>query len=283
MRVPQVVLVLCLMFESASAGVDPCRSFSFQLSAEGDVVVAATVQGAGPFRFLLDTGSSRSAVSAQLAARLQLRIIAKTTILTAAGEGWRPLAQLNGLSIGPASPATVLAMVAPANELARRVPVDGIIGQDVLARFAYTIDYRRRHLVWHASTSEEISGTRLAMESQDGRLMVLLPQASRAQRVLRMIPDTGADGIVFFERAGKALPPVTPLDTAGLLTLSGVRVVRRVLIDRLDVGEILLKDQVGVIVAAGDNSLLGDGLLPLHLFARVTFNGPGGYLAVEAD
>jgi predicted aspartyl protease len=271
------------MLESASAGVGPCRSFSFQLSAEGDIVVAATVQGAGPFRFLLDTGSSRSAVSAEVAARLKLRTIAQTTILTAAGEGLRPLAQLNGLSIGPASPAMVLAMVAPANELARSVPVDGIIGQDVLARFAYTIDYRRRQLVWHASTSEEISGTRLAMESEGGRLRVLLPQASRAQRVLRMIPDTGADGIVFFERAHKALPPVTPLDTVGLKTLSGVRVVRRVLIDCLDVGKIRLKDQVGMIVAAGDNSLRGDGLLPLHLFARVTFNGPGGYLAVEAD
>ena len=26
---------------------------------------------------------------------------------------------------------------------------------------------------------------------------------------------------------------------------------------------------------------MGDGLLPLHLFASVTFNGPAGYVAIE--
>jgi predicted aspartyl protease len=277
------ILALWLLLGSSSAATDPRHTMPIDLPANGDMVVAVTIEKAGPFRFRLDTGSTRSIVSADVATRLKLRVIAQTMVVTPSGETLRPLASVSGLAVGPVIGRTVVAMVTPRDQLSRSGAVDGVIGQDVLAPRHYTIDYRRREIVWHSGPGEATGGTRLTLESRGGQVMALLPQATGRQRPLRMIPDTGADSLVFFERSGVPLPPLTPLETARLQTLSGSRPVRRVLIDRLDVGSIRLSDQIGVVVGrAPEQSALGDGLLPLHLFARVTFNGPGGYLAIEA-
>jgi predicted aspartyl protease len=282
MRLPQALAAVCLLSGSSSAATDPHHTMPIHVSANGDIVVAVTVEKAGPFRFRLDTGSTRSIVSTDLAARLKLRVIAKAMVVTPSGEILRPLASVSELTVGPVTARTVVAMVTPRDQLGRPAAADGVIGQDVLALRKYTIDYRRREIVWHSGPAGDSGGTRLTLESRGGHVIALLPQATGGQRPLRMIPDTGADSLVFFERAGVPLPPLTPLETARLQTLSGTRPVRRVLIDRLDVGAIRLTDQFGVVVTRAPESPLGDGLLPLHLFARVTFNGPGGYLAIEA-
>ena len=93
------------------------------------------------------------------------------------------------------------------------------------------------------------AGTRLSLESTDGRLLVSLPQKLNSGRpacalaafptvtTLRLIPDSGADCFVFFVRPGRLLPPMTSLDMAGLKTLSGRRAVRRAVIEAIDVGD----------------------------------------------
>lgn len=282
MRLPQTLAALWLLLASTPGATDSDHT-PIDLSANGEIVVAVTIDKAGPFRFRLDTGSTRSIVAANLAARFKLRVVAQTMVMTPSGETLRPLANVSGLAVGPVTTRTVVAMVTPRDQLSRSDAVDGIIGQDVLAAHQYTIDYERREIVWHSGPGGDCCGTKLTLESTNGQLIALLPQATDGLRPLRMIPDTGADGLVFFERSDVPLPPLTPLDTARVQTLSGTRLVRRILIDRLDVGAIRLTDQKGVLVVrAPDESPLGDGLLPLHLFARVTFNGPGGYLAIEA-
>jgi hypothetical protein len=97
-----------------------------------------------------------------------------------------------------------------------------------------------------------------------------------------MIPDSGSDGIVLFAGSGIELPPLTPLDVVMLRTLAGQQLVRRVLLDNFIVGDVYLRDQPAVLLAQNGNDRPdGDGLLPLHIFSRVTFNGPQGYLLVE--
>ena len=58
--------------------------------------------------------------------------------------------------------------------------------------------------------------------------------------------------------------------------------MQQVRVDGLDVGAIRLRDQdAALLERTVADEPLGDGLLPLHLFARVTINGPGRYLVVE--
>lgn len=258
------------------------RTLPFCLYADGDIVVPVTIDGVGPFAFLMDTGSSRTTVSDEIARRLDLGVVAHTVMVTPSGMASRPLVPLVRVRMGVAPPATVLAMVVPREGLAGGRAIDGIIGQDILALRIYTIDYERRSLTWHGASPHELPGTRLPLELRDGMLLISLPQTSSAP-ALRLIPDSGADGFVLFARDGQTLPQMTTLDTVGLRTLSGERPARRVMLEALAVGEIQLRNQMALVVDDGEtDAALADGLLPLHLFARVTFNGPQRLLIVEA-
>jgi hypothetical protein len=173
-------------------------------------------------------------------------------------------------------------MVAPTGDIGGSPRIHGLIGQDVLAPRTYTIDYRRRRIFWNLDVSRSDPGaTRLPLTLAGGRALVTLPQISRRGGSVQFVPDSGADGLVLFARRDQPSVDVTPLDIAGIRSLAGERLVRRVLVDALDVGDVRLNDQVALLVDGADaGGLLGDGLLPLHLFARVTFNGPAGYLVV---
>jgi hypothetical protein len=253
-------------------------STPFQLRGETDIVVPVTINGQGPFRFLLDTGSSRSAITRATAARLSRRPTGYTTVVTPSGRSLRTLLPIERLSLEGGPTASVVAMITGADDLASGI--EGVIGQDVLRPRVYTIDYRRREVVWH-DDAPPVNGVRLALEWQQERVVVTLPQKSPA-RELRLMPDSGTDGWVFFSRPNRPLPARTPLDTVGLRTLSGPRLLRRVLIDRIDVGTFTFRDQLATLIEQRDaDGLLEDGLLPLHLFTRVTFNGPQGYLMLS--
>ena len=297
MRCSMAVVALLVVLPSAPVASGASgQVLAFRLQSDGGIVVPVTIDGAGPFRFLIDTGSSRTIVSDVIARELGLLIVGQTMMVTPGGNEPRPLAPLLRVAVGEGPPATVLAMVSPADAFAGGHAVDGIIGQDILARRTFTIDYERQILVWHPISLSAMPGTRLSLESTNGGLLVSLPQrrelvdaaacalaAFPTVTTLRLIPDSGADGFVLFERAGRLLPPMTSLETAGLKTLSGQRAVRRAVIETIDVGAIRLHNQSAVVVEDREpDAALGDGLLPLHLFARVTFSGPQKLLIVEA-
>ena len=97
------------------------------------------------------------------------------------------------------------------------------------------------------------------------------------------MPDSGADRLVLFTRPGQRVPAlITPLETVRTRSITGQRLARRVLVQALHVGDTRLGDHEGVLIEGSEpETLMGDGLLPLHLFAAVTFNGPAGYLSFE--
>jgi predicted aspartyl protease len=290
MRTLITVAALIALAPASFTAVSTPSSVPFRLTSRSDIVVPATVDGQGPFQFLVDTGSSRSVISTELTSRLGLPAVAHTLMVTPSGTALRPITAGRALAIGTAPPATVHAVMLPRRQLSREPEIDGLIGQDVLATLTYTIDYEHQQLLCPDPNQQADPARRLLLTFDEGRLLVALPQGiSKGRRPgkgetqsLQLIPDTGADGFVFFARRGRMLPSVTPLDTAALRTPAGQKVVRRVLIDVLDVGDIRLQNQFGTMVDYDESDrVLGDGLLPLHLFARVSFNGPEGYLIVK--
>jgi hypothetical protein len=277
------LLVVMLLLGSAAAAAEHESAVSFDLLPDGGIVVTGTIGGTGPFRFVVDTGSNRSAITTEVARRLDLRPSAHTLMVTPSGRRACPLVRVSGLSIGRAPSVERQLLVLPAGDIAASRRVDGLIGQDVLAGLVYTIDYRRRRIVWHDDERLAPGGARLELTLADGRALVSLPQTPPRGATLRLVPDSGADGLVLFTGRDRPAVAMTPLDIAGLRTLAGERLVRRALLDVLEVGDVRLRAQVALLVGGTpEGDLLGDGLLPLHLFTRVTFNGPAGYLVVEA-
>jgi hypothetical protein len=197
------------------------------------------------------------------------------------------VARIEHLAMGEVTASGVLMTIAPADAFnlpdiaAGGQKVQGVIGQDVLAVLRYTIDYGKRRIVWHdGNVQVPRRADVFDLEPQNDRFVVLLPQNDR---VLRLVPDTGAETLVLFQSDDRTQPRVarTHHESAGLTSLTGTRAARPAVVRALRVGSTTLMDVAAMIVGREPGSPLVDGLLPLHIFARVTFNGPGRQLFIE--
>lgn len=249
----------------------------FTLGVGAVVIVPVAVGDEPPAPFLLDTGSTQTVISERLAARIRAPQVGDTRVVTSGGDAQRPLVRVDRLVIGALTVDGVSAIVAPVPGLG----VEGVIGQDVLARQNFTLDYQRQRVTWHPDAAgDSRSAVRVPLQRADGRFLVELPQDSGAA-ALRLVPDSGASAVVVF---GGPCGAKLPLDRVGqetMTTLTGAQAVDVGRLRRLRVGAITLRDELAVVmthVAAGPER--GDGLLPLHRFARVTFNVRDGYLSI---
>lgn len=275
-----IVFALVITAAHAFALSDPAGPpIRFTLDEEGAVVVSVQIGAAGSFQFLLDSGSSHTAVTPETAARLGARPVAKAEVVSAAGRCMAAVAPLGRVTLGTASIDGLLATITDAAQLARAGRhLDGVLGQDFLRHFVYTIDYRRRRLTW--DDDEHASASRLALEEEGGRFLVRAPQHDGSIR--RLVPDSGSSHVVVFERQGRDVPfALVPAGRAWLDTLTTRREVYLSRVRRLTIGNATLRDVMASVVPAMDpDAPGGDGLLPLHIFARVTINARERWMAV---
>jgi predicted aspartyl protease len=279
-RISTVIVMLALSAQPARS--EPHGEATlFDLLDDGSIVVPVTIGGTGPYRFVLDTGSSRTVISARLWARLKAPAVAQTIMVTPAGRASAYIVRLDGVSIGGRPGVGVDAAVMAADRHAAGQQVDGLIGQDVLSALVYTIDYRLRVLEWHPP-GESMPGVRLPLNIRDNRVLVHLAQHDGDPAPLTMIPDSGADGLVLFAHARHKFR-LTPIDMGVLSSMSGSRLASRVQLTDMVIGDTRLENPLAVLVDNEETAeLMGDGLLPLHVFSRVTVNVPERYLIVTA-
>jgi predicted aspartyl protease len=278
------IVVALLPVLPVQAGPAPSEFIPFRLTGGGAVIVPVSVDGGGPHPFLVDTGATHSTVTRGLAGRLGLAPVAKASIATSTGEELRFVVRLGRLSVGSATAQGILATVVDAERVSMDgTTVDGIVGQDFLSRFDYTIDYRRRLLSWRGEAMGG-GGIRLALQPSEGRFLVDLHQPGASDRPYRFVPDSGANGLVVYERGegtSLAMDPVRGRfevqSSSGRRRMADMRRVRG-----LRIGSLTLPDQLAAVVSRPeDDAPEGDGLLPLHHFASVTFGGGGGYLVIQ--
>ena len=275
MRVWSIVMLLSLAAEAGLPAQN--KTISFTLDPHGGIVVSAAFNGGGAHRILLDTGANHSSISEEVARTIGARPIARGVVSSPAGEREYVIVRVDRLAIGPIS-VGVTPTVVPARELAVAGAIDGVLGQDVLAGLRYTIDYRRRHILWEDGISMlEVFGgpeSELPLIFRDGLPIVEIPQG---HSTLRLVADSGAGGLLLFESAGRELPSMR-MD-GGLVrvdSFQGTRTARSVVIDELKIGPSTFQDMPAVLVKSGNSpAYRSDGLLPLHIFGRVTFDGPG--------
>jgi predicted aspartyl protease len=243
---------------------------------DGRIELAVRINGEGPFRFRLDTGASRTVISARLATRLGLPPAGQSRTITHTGQGFRALVRVDQLVLGTAwdqPVADVLGLVLQPEEIDRPGRVDGLLGQDVLSRWVYTIDYRAGRLL--LSPDPSASGrpaVRLPLERSSGGWLAAVAVGDAAEP-LRLVPDSGADRLVLFAKAQARLPLLTLLETVRVRSVTGDAMARLVRLDTPRVGGIRIGEHQALLLDAGPSGgEMGDGLLPLHLFARVTFD-----------
>ena len=270
------LLTLTLVPTVAAAATDSDH-VELKIDEVGAITVPVTINGQGPFRFMLDTGSNRSAVSSDVASLLALPVVAKAVMVTSTGSQNQLVVRLDAMAIGTAARAGLPASVIPAVQLKAAMPgIDGIVGQDFMSDFDYTLDYRKQRLSWTAEAAGD-KDVRLVLVKKEGRFLVELPQGDKT---LRFVPDSGADGFVIFEHDGAAAVALDALDAqAELISMTGSQNVKPMMLRRLQVGSTTVKNERALLVQRNEpDAPEGDGLLPLHLFASVSFNTRDGYL-----
>jgi predicted aspartyl protease len=268
-----------IMAAALAAGEVP-TSVSFVLDRQGGVTVPVTV-GASHFRFLLDTGSTRSIVSEEVARRFSLQPVARTELVTMAGTSTALVVALPATCLAARCSDDALAIVAPKETLELGSgQLDGILGGDVLSR-DFTIDYRRRRFEWGGGADPQRRDDRLPLSIEEGRAIVTARQT--AGRSLRLVADTGADALILFDsELVRSLSRGSSLHRFALQTLAGARQGAPVAIPTLRIGGATWRDELAAIVPrpAGYPQDI-DGILPLHRFASVSFRRAESTLIVR--
>ena len=275
------VVSLGLLYEAAVQAFPD--GVALAVDAGGLISLEARINGAGPFRLLLDTGTSSSAVSRKLMRTLQLAAVATAELVTPSGSRARDVVRLDVLSVGTASKRGLLATVLEDRDLgALGHGIDGIIGQNFLAEQHYTIDYRRGRLSWRTEADHEApAGVTLELRQKDGRWLVGLPQGGE-DRVLWLVADSGAEALVLFDRGSAPMLKTRPARCcAGVTTVNGSASARLAVVPELKVGSEVLRNRRAVILDhQGAYAPGGDGLLPLRMFASVSFHPCRQFLRV---
>ena len=141
------------------------------------------------------------------------------------------------------------------------------------SRLRYTLDFREQRIEWHEHVVPT-RGAALQLAFEHGRFLVNLPQRNHT---LRLVPDSGAGGLILFNRADRiGADLVGAGHTVELYAAQASRRGRAVRLRELRLGDRMLWNIPAVVIEREQlHPAEGDGLLPLHLFDRVTFDGPG--------
>jgi aspartyl protease len=271
MRSVIVAAVILTCFESALfAGGEHVR---MTIAGDGIASVPVLVNGQGPFPFVIDTGTNRSLVGADLAAALELPIVARTEVIGVTGREYRPVVQLTA-SIGTSPAVSLMASIVPAAKLRPAAgEARGIIGQDLLMTLNYTLDYRRQRFTLSISPDRDPSSVEVPLEVEEGRLVLVLPPTG-GQRAVRLVPDSGSTMFIVFDRGGQ--PPFVIESMSGAMqvgTLKTARSAPMVRLREVRLKTLTLRDQIAALIQRSDATGAPiDGLLPLQMFASVAID-----------
>jgi hypothetical protein len=121
--------------------------------------------------------------------------------------------------------------------------IQGVIGQDALAAVRYTIDFRRRELLWWPEEGAVARGMSFTLEGGRGRF--LISHAAAVSNTLRLVPDSGAGTLLLFDPSNRL--PLTLLGQHTMLTtMSAQGTVRLARMRELQVGTAMLQDVAAV-------------------------------------
>jgi hypothetical protein len=244
-------------------------------------VVPVRIDDQGPFDFLLDPGTNSTLLTPGLAERLRLRPTDRVTLITVAGECDVPRARLRKVEVGGNISADVEALVSGLEPLRRLDPrISGVLGQNFLERFNYTLDYDGRAINFEGGGVPP-EGERVPFAIDEGKLIVAAFPGPPAARAWRLVLDAAADNLVIFDDPPGARALSLRAGGASLLqTEAGSGETRSARLRSLRVGGSRLEDVPVALLrgAAGGAARGEDGLLPTSLFRAIYFNHTGGYV-----
>jgi predicted aspartyl protease len=256
------------------------------------IIVPVTINGVGPFDFLVDTGSTDTVIDRKLAEELHLLSAGKMTVETAEGEAVTPLVQTDSLSMGG---ATVRGLsLGVVNHYADLLPkVRGSLGEDFLRTFDLLID-NRRHLIHFefgaGSLADKLTGEHLPVsvngsyeqELTRNRLVVVGRIFELGNKNVKLQLDSGTPSIVLFTTLNTSTLVSGESSSYSLVGILG----RGSLVDPqtarfLRLGEKVFGDLTIFVPRAKIPIMDVDGLLPTALFRSIFISHSGKFVILD--
>lgn len=212
---------------------------------------AVYVGGAGPFRFLVDTGSTMTVISRAVAERSGVRPIRAIQAVSTTGVLDLTKAEADVRAAGLSVAATDV-LIGDLPRFSSHGRVDGILGMNFFAGHSMRIDVQNRCVEIDAAApagvsldSHEVAG-RVAIEA-DG---------------LNLVIDSAATFAVLTSSRARGHAMIG--SDADVTSAAGTRRERLAMIPRLRFGNLIQRDVAAVISPRNDPR--EDGLLPVTLF-----------------
>lgn len=140
-----VAAIALLMVAFAEAAAAPLAVIPYRIDYDGAITVEATIDGRGPYDFIIDTGSTLSLAFQNLAAREGFPPTggAPRRILGITGSATLDTYHMGDVGVGGAVLDEHVGVIIPDWAAPRKSPA-GVIGLDFLRRYAVVFDVRSR-------------------------------------------------------------------------------------------------------------------------------------------
>lgn len=292
--------VLATAFVSVLSAEKQCpgnvESLPFRLANRYQIVLPVMINHAGPYDFLLDTGTDTTIVGPSLAAELHLRTQGSAVISGAGFQESGSFAQLDLLQAGSHAVANQEVLVYGLMNL-RSVDsrIRGILGEDFLEHFDMLIDNAHKLLCLDDSgvLPAEVKGPHIALlprnQTPDGAplplLLIISARLSDGTPPVRLKLDSGTNAPFLYNTHGHMAPGGFG---RGSVVGSGAdgdeKVFSALPPQDVKIGSVRLANVTFMTLAhptkdSGREEF--DGLLSMDLFRRVFINHGDDYAVLE--
>jgi predicted aspartyl protease len=206
------------------------------------MTVPVTIDGQGPFRFMIDTGSQATVVTSSLRDRLALPSLGRATLVGMAAIRQVEVVRLNGLEFAS---RVFDGIHAPMLEEAH-IGADGILGLDSLQELRVLIDFKKQTIA--VNDSRALGGNRgydivVRARSKLGRLIITDALVDGVRTAV--IIDTGAQssmGNLALQRRLRSRrgSDVTTTDVTGATMTSPIGYARTIDIGRMQLTQLAI-------------------------------------------
>jgi len=280
-----LLLALCALPGTLPAQAQQSNDFvRFHLRDRYLIVVDAKVNETGPFKFLVDTGTTRTVIDPDLARKLQAPAIGKVSLTGILHQRQDELVRIESVRLGGVSLSELGVVVDNLGRQKALAPgIRGVLGEDFLSRFDIFINYKER---WLRFGGPVPAGERCRFETigqfrgspTTNRVLIWTDfmDAGGARVLLQL--DTGARVPELFPASHE---PLSPPRWSGVMAVSDG--ADEVMIDSntsIKIGSTVVR---GLDVVQSRRSLTFDaqGLLPAAIFKTIYISHSGGFVVLN--
>jgi Aspartyl protease len=255
------------------------------------IVIPVRINQAGPFDFMVDTGSQVTIIDPSLASQLDLKQQGRVGLVSVASFAQASVTVLDRLEAGSKVVDKPFAIVHDLGQIRAADPrIRGVLGQSFLAHFDVFVDYGHKLLCLDETNAmrDRVRGERIPFLSPQAaeeelpfmeRLVISVRLSGTGKQPILLQLDSGSDGPILYPER----PDVQALVHAAVLrggkVINAQSVFAVVPPQIMQIGNRILSHiSFATPVTVGKNleKQYEDGLLPTVLFERVFISGGAG-------